>query len=1097
MAVQHVSYSVFDNIVVVVIVIRKDFANMSLSVEVTEQRSPSPSRSPAFWNIAQKIKRKQSFESLKAKASFENLSLNSARSSVETVRSDNSATQSSFWTKKPRRPLITIPETNIPHNPRKDSGYGSADFSTCSPSNPSLPRFSWQKTVQEHQQSKRTRPRHVAIVIPSYAQPIIDPLKSGNSVISNFPDFPPPPLGLPPVPLANPPRSRRDSSASTIKATKKTVPRMTVVGAEQSFSSGPQLQLRDPSTADFPSVSSGRPSMSRGTSYASQAATEDTPPEPTVANMSSVSAEMASRTENIACNVWRTTGDEPGPLTGAATTILGDKLYVVGGRHISGGQEFVRLVYELDLVRRHWTALETQGDRFAPRYFHTVCPIGETKLICYGGLSPGGSKIDAKVQSSHASNLAVMSDVCMFDVVTQTWTIMTPTNAAPEGRYAHCASVVPSTSFFTSTSIMDDTVNGRGGAELVIAGGQDKDSKYISQISIFNLRSRTWTSTTPLAGDFGAYKSVLVTLVNMTPEEVGSQRAGSRPPTGSNPPTQAPLLFYSNYNFVDVRIDFKVGTPTVQLRDIALRGQRVPPGLRFPTCGIHAGHLIIGGTVINSDRQEYHLWSLNLKTLIWSRIDVDRLTTGSWNRGMLWKNRNVYVVIGNRKRKQGVDYQSRRLNFTHVCTIELDVFGLHENSKPRLSTVNTSHMMNANIKRSSLESVPGFSHAESIGRSAIGIREIADMDIHALGGEKIPVNSAVLASRWGSFFQHLVDDSAAHAANIYQKDSRMSLSPSEASTLRPNMTSRFSSTTITPSLASTRNSTQTDRSSKTLLPDSAVGSIAEDYASKHASMNSTTSTLVNTTALQSRMLFLPHTVPTIRALLFYLYTLTLPPSNTQILTSLLQIASTYHIPNLLEAVTQRLHDTLSASSVTDVFYAAALAAGDGANVTFVDSHDKEAAQARSKLLSFLVAETGPRRPPGLPKRDGTAGLYLALKNRTLSEQASFDSTTSSSSEVSSTSESSTDTDASGDTDTSDASDVTTARRLIGDEEEKGIWKGGISTVIGLQKRALRGIYEGRWLQRERERMARERVVGVGELVEGRGLGFGVEEGESG
>ena len=1083
------------------VVISADPANMDLSVDLVEQHTPSPATSSAFWNIAQKIKRKQSFESLKAKASFENLSLNSARSSVETVRSDSSGGHSSFWPKKPRRPLITIPETTIPHNPRKDSGYGSADFSTCSPSSPSLPRFSWQKTVEEHRQRNTARPRHVAIVIPSYAQPIIDPLKSGNSVISNFPDFPPPPSGLPPVPPGIRPRSRRDSSASTIKATKTTTSKMTAIGAEQSFSSGPQLQLRDPSTADFPSVSSGRPSMSRGTSYASQAATEDMPPEPSVANMSSVSAEMASRTENIACNVWRTTGTEPGPLTGAATTILGDKLYVVGGRHISGRQEFVRLVYELDLVRRHWTALETQGDRFAPRYFHTVCPIGETKLICYGGLSPGGSKIEPKVQSSHASNLAVMSDVCMFDVVTQTWTVMTATNAAPEGRYAHCASVVPSTSFFTSSSSADDTANGRGGAELVVAGGQDKDSKYISQISIFNLRSRTWTSTTPLAGDFGAYKSVLATLTNMTVEEVGSQRAGSRPPTGSNTPAQAPLLFYSNYNFVDVRIDFKVGMPTVQLRDVALRGQRVPPGLRFPTCGIHAGHLIIGGTVINSDRQEYHLWSLNLKTLVWSRIDVDRLTTGSWNRGMLWKNRNIYVVIGNRKRKQGLDYQSRRLNFTHVCTIELDVFGLHEDLRPRLSTVNTSHMMHANIKRSSLESVPGFSHAESIGRSAIGIREIADMEIHALGGEKIPANSAVLASRWGSFFQHLVEDSTAHAMNNAQKDSRMSLSPSEASTLRPTMTSRLSSTTITPSMASTRNSTQTDRSSKTLLPDSAVGSISEGHAGKHASMNSTTSTLVNATALHSRMLYLPHTVPTIRALLFYLYTLTLPPSNTQILTSLLQIANTYHIPGLLDAVTQRLHDTLTASSVTDVFYAAALAAGDGTNITFVDSpnNTKEAAQARLKVLSSLASESGPRRPPGIPKRDGVTGANVALRTRvrTLSEQASFDSTTSSSSDVSSTSEESTDTDASGDTDTSDASDVTTARRLVGEEEEKGIWKGEISTVIGLQKRALRGIYEGRWLQRERERIARERAAGAGDVAKGRGLGFGVEEGESG
>src|SRR5579862_1202984 len=37
----------------------------------------------------------------------------------------------------------------------------------------------------------------------------------------------------------------------------------------------------------------------------------------------------------LVCNVHRTTGKEPHPLVGATTTILGDTLYVFGGRILS------------------------------------------------------------------------------------------------------------------------------------------------------------------------------------------------------------------------------------------------------------------------------------------------------------------------------------------------------------------------------------------------------------------------------------------------------------------------------------------------------------------------------------------------------------------------------------------------------------------------------------------------------------------------------------------------------------------------------------------------------------------------------------------
>ena len=497
---------------------------MDNAVELAEQQASlsSSSGSAGFWHISNKIRRKTSFDSLSTRSSFESHSVKSERSSFDTIQAEHAAPVSNgFWTRKPRRPLITIPETTSFTN-RKDSGYGSADFTSLScqaPDNTSLPRFSWQTTVEEHQRNTY-RLRHVEIVIPSYAQPVLEPLRSGNSIISNFPSFPQPPSVPPSLPSHLRTRSRRHSSVSTIKPSDFKPTAGMAMNGSRGPSTGPQpvLQLKDPGTATFPSLNSNRSSMSRGPSRAgdhSPAAEPNPWSEPRIAGVTT-KTEQSSSANELACSVARTTGNEPGALTGAATTILGDKLYVVGGRHISSrSQDFVSHVYELDLVTRHWTKLETQGDVPAPRYFHTICALGDSKLICYGGLSPAAKGVDDSLRSTHEPNLVVMSDVSILDVETQTWTV-TPAKEAPLGRYAHCASVVPSTSFFATSSDSSDTLDGQGGAELVIAGGQDNKSKYISQVSIFNLRSRKWTSTVPLGGDFGAYKSVLATMPDLS-----------------------------------------------------------------------------------------------------------------------------------------------------------------------------------------------------------------------------------------------------------------------------------------------------------------------------------------------------------------------------------------------------------------------------------------------------------------------------------------------------------------------------------------------------------------------------------------------------
>lgn len=163
-------------------------------------------------------------------------------------------------------------------------------------------------------------------------------------------------------------------------------------------------------------------------------------------------AGSSAHLSGLMCNVHRTTGREPHPLVGATTTILGDKLYVFGGRILSRSRPapLTSDLYELDLIRRHWTKLETAGDIPPPRYFHSMCPLGDTKLVCYGGMSPTPREDSSPATQDQQPEVAVMSDIYIYDVPTRRWTFI-PTQDAPQGRYAHCATILPCRLYFLRT----------------------------------------------------------------------------------------------------------------------------------------------------------------------------------------------------------------------------------------------------------------------------------------------------------------------------------------------------------------------------------------------------------------------------------------------------------------------------------------------------------------------------------------------------------------------------------------------------------------------------------------------------------------------
>ena len=809
----------------------------------------------------------------------------------------------------------------------------------------------------------------------------------------------------------------------------------------------------------------------------------------------------------LVCNVHRTSGQEPHALVGATTTILGDKLYVFGGRVLSRSRpQLTADLYELDLISRHWSKVEASGQIPPPRYFHSVCPLGDTKLVCYGGMSPAATPSRDASQTSLPQTaqpeVDVMSDVHIFDATTRKWMLI-PTMNAPQGRYAHCATILPSGASFASASATSSAIqhnissasdphsgslgvqlDGTGGAEMLVVGGQDSSNHYIEQISVFNLRSLKWTHTTSLGRQCGAYRSVVAPLSSSTVSQLGAGPGAEEAHESSSAPS---MLIYSNYNFLDVQLELQIRSADGTLSEKPMNKTISPPGLRFPNGGVIDNHFVVSGTYLTSSKQEYALWALDLGTLEWGRIDAGGAVfgQGSWNRGVIWHRRNKFVILGHRKRSLVEDYNHRRINFSHVCVVELEAFGLFDN--PRRSNPNSGYISISSPPISMADGNNGgrpiSKSAEVLGQALLDFNEISDMDLIAIGGEKIPVNSRILSRRWGAFFDQLLIDSVDSGSNIL----------SEAISLRPSMisqASRISTVTITPSLSksSTNNSMTSDSASNTLVNSIAPSVHSQTTTARNNSISTTRGPMdsfdpsfshLPSAPSRPRTLFLPHTPETIRLMLHYLYTSSLPPPSSplctpQTLCSLLQLARPYAIDGLLEATVDRLHKVFDSRNAAAVFNASAMAAGGGRGLL---TQSEPAANELDENTETLAALERRGSEPLTDESSSTAGLNQTVSREQKKAGLRIDTSGRRHQKTDSQDSISTATSASTNTSFSFAdSDVSGAEDNVSQKEQ--IWTGDLSGVIGLQKRGLRGLMEGRRL-RERGGSGGGSAVAVG------------------
>lgn len=417
---------------------------------------------------------------------------------------------------------------------------------------------------------------------------------------------------------------------------------------------------------------------------------------------------MSSGTQSIAdltTEIKLTSGSVPPPLVGASTTVAGNSLYVFGGRLVSSRQ-MTNHLYILNLDTLVWTQHIAQPDSPPaprPRYFHSTNLFGRY-LVVFGGMS-------YSVRRSSQS-LCALDDICLFDLELLTWKYpdIEPSIYAPQSRYAHLAVC--------------------SADKLVVMGGQDMSNQYINEINVFNLNTLSWIHGGALSRQYGAYRAVA-----FCPSNVDTNIMSTQPfwQDNNQPHNDLPLCVYSNYNFTDVTRDLQSFSPltSAEFKDhsMDMSGTSLPPGLRFPSGDLLGHHMILTGTYLTPTHRSFHIWALNLANLVWVRIDTGSiLSHGSWNRGVLYEDKQKFFVFGDKSRDLLEDYNHRQVNFAHVAIVELEAFGIYSYPKETCAPV-----------------------AQELGLSMLNEPSMADIEILTDDGRSIPANSSVIALRWSHF----------------------------------------------------------------------------------------------------------------------------------------------------------------------------------------------------------------------------------------------------------------------------------------------------------------------------------------------------------
>ncbi|KAF8318456.1 galactose oxidase, partial [Clavulina sp. PMI_390] len=624
-------------------------------------------------------------------------------------------------------------------------------------------------------------------------------------------------------------------------------------------------------------------------------------------------------------------GDVPKPSIGSSATVVGDKVYLFGGKSNTTRKSYSNDIYSFDLQASVWEkVIPTSPDHHTPtaRYFHSA-DYWNGYLVIFGGLgissTPNG---DAQ---------SILSDVRFFSLAERRWLEPFPSPDHMESEKS--ASFVPRPRFAHLSTVAS--------SKLFILGGQDMVNEWLDDIHVYDLGTKQWISHVPYPRNCGTYRSAVVApeLVVRDPaaegvpttrppsyfaDLQGSSNHGPTPDSSSvmaphplhansdklvhmpysaepSPHFPAHLYIYSNWNFVDVRRELETVDPTPLTPEIVNRSTAMtahsstqPPGLRFPTAHILGTHLIIGGTYLAQSYQSYSIWALDLQSMIWTRIDPGTaLTSGSWSRGVLWGSKNRFVVFGNRKGNLVEDYNRRVVNWDHVAYVELESLGIYQPPRPRLEIASDGSLAKGRL----------------MGLDALDAELFADFEVLCEDGRRIKCSRALLEERWPWF--------RTNRRKYVDAAQRIIAGQKIRSDLEIDIQQAYP-----PSLA--------------------------DIDLSHLPLNERPDP-----RLTPRLLRLSEPYPITKALLqyFYTYDLLTPLQHAPlVLSSLLLISSIYDIPHLGELVRHAMHRTLGPMTSVGVYDVTTLCDCQNLNI---------------RALRIVMSSN--KRSTGRQQRPGTGG----------------------------------------------------------------------------------------------------------------------------
>ncbi|EST10176.2 Kelch-type beta propeller [Kalmanozyma brasiliensis GHG001] len=209
--------------------------------------------------------------------------------------------------------------------------------------------------------------------------------------------------------------------------------------------------------------------------------------------------------------------------------------------------------------------------------------------------------------------------------------------------------------------------------------------------------------------------------------------------------------------------------PFVSMEDRSshMGGVTLPPGLRFPTGALLGPYLLISGTYLANATQSFSIWALHLPTMAWSRIESgSALSTGSWNRAILWPGKNRLVVVGHKERDLVSDYNHRQTNWDHVVVLELEAWGIYQPPQSVLSEAAVQLGLDklAATAPSAMASAQALARGNGLTASSADAQNTPDqgLDQLHLGGRgdfeivcsdglRIGCDRAILEARWPWF----------------------------------------------------------------------------------------------------------------------------------------------------------------------------------------------------------------------------------------------------------------------------------------------------------------------------------------------------------